>query len=152
MITWFKSLSTVWKIVVLAGVLVAAVLVYDAFTGGLSDVKSWWNNKQYEQTMAQVQKLEDENKLLRAEKAEYEKQAADRAAKDAVYENIEKNLDARGKAEIQKLDEALAEQDKIEAITGQPTDAFTRCERTKAKMIALGSKTAPEINCNEINR
>lgn len=146
---WWNSLSTIWKAVVIGVVLVVSIFIYDFFTGSISGVESWWNNKQYEQRMEKVEALEKENETLRAEKKEAERQAIEAKAREALFVPREENLTAREKKELQKLDEALAEQDREEAITALPTDKVTRCERTKQKMLDRGIQIAKEINCNE---
>lgn len=149
MINWFKNLSATWKVVVLAATLLAMVFIYDSFTGGLSLVRGWAFDKQSAVREKQVNDLLKEREALIAEKKEYVRQAVEAKAKEAFFEERGKALDAKSKAELDKLNQALEQQAKEEEITSLPTDAFTRCERTKAKMIALNIKSAQEINCNE---
>jgi hypothetical protein len=106
-------------------------------------------DKQYTERMAEVDKLTKENDVLKAQKAELEKQAIESKAKEAIFTEREKALDAQTKAQLDKLDEALAQQDKEDAETAQPIDNYTRCERTKQKMLSLNIPSAKEINCDE---
>lgn len=149
MLEKWKSLGTIWKVVIIAGFIVLAVIVYDLTLSGTSSIKSWMNDRAYAERMEQVEKLTKEIEVLRAEKKEYERQAMEAEAKEAIFKEREKNLDAKTKAELQKLEEALAQQDKEDAVTAQETDSFTRCERMKAKMVSLNIKSAGEINCAE---
>jgi hypothetical protein len=146
---WWNSLSTIWKILLIVGVLIVGIFIYDKITGGISGIESWWDNKAYQERMQKVEELSAENVKLREEKKELERLAVESKAKEAVFAEMEKNLNAKQKAELDKLNDALAEQDKEEAITAEPTDSKTRCERTKQKMLDRDIKSAKEINCNE---
>lgn len=150
--TKFTSLSIIWKIVIIVAIFVGVVLVYDAATGGWSDFKGWMFDREYAARMEKIDQLTKENDALRAEKKEYEKQAVEAKAKEAVFDARQKDLDAKTKAELKKLDDALAAQDAVEATTEQSTDAYDRCVRTKQKMIELGIKSAGEMNCNEFQK
>lgn len=146
---WWNQLGTIWKVVIIAALLIIGVIIYDRVSEAWSDYKGGQYEERYQQREAENKKLEEENIKLRERNAQIDKQLTDLELKNQVLESSKINLDKKQQEEITKLDEALAAQDAEEARTAQPTDARTRCERTKQKMIELGSKTAMEINCNE---
>lgn len=150
MLNWFKGLSTLWKVVVIVIALAIGLYIYDSFTGGISDLKGWLFDKNYTANMQQVDALTQENAVLRAQKEEAEKQAIESKAKEAVYEDKLKVLDAQTKAELDKTNQALAQQAQEEAQTAQPIDNHTRCERTKQKMLDLNIPAAKEMNCDNV--
>lgn len=152
MIAWFKSLSLTWKLILIAGILILAVFIYDRFTGGLSDLKGWIFDKAFAERMAKIDELTKANDTLRAQNVEYQKQIVADEAKFAVLGEQDKALDAKQQAELAKVDEALKQQDQEEAITAQPIDDYTRCQRTKDKMIALGIKSAGGVNCEKYKK
>jgi cell division protein FtsB len=149
MLTWFKSLSLTWKIILGVAILIAAFLIYDWITGGISDLKGYIFDKESAARMAQVEQLTQENAVLRAQKDEAEKQAVESKAKEAVFESRNKDLDAKTRADLEKTNLALQQQAQEEAVTAQPIDNYTRCERTKQKMLDLNIPAAKEMNCNE---
>jgi hypothetical protein len=144
---WFTGLGLFAKIALIAGIIIAAVFIWDFLTGGLSDVKGYINDKVYEQRMKKDADWQKEVDQLRLEKQELVKQAVEAKAKEAFFEEREKELSAKSQQELQKLEEALKAQDAVEAETAQETDAYTRCERTKQKMLQENIKSAQEINC-----
>jgi hypothetical protein len=146
--SWWNGLSTLWKIVLVVAVIIAAIFIWDRISEAYSDYKGDQYEKRYEERMAKVDAIEKENVALRERNAQIDKELVELRAKDQILETNEKALGEKAKQELAKLDEALAAQDAEEARTAQPTDSFTRCERVKQKMIDLGSKTAKEITCN----
>ena len=150
MITWFKGLSTLWKVVAIVVVLIVAVLIFDAFTGYVSDFKGWLFDRNYTANMQQIDALTQENAALRAEKQEAERQAVESKAKEAIFEDKIKTIDAKTQAEIDKTNQALEQQAQEEAQTAQPIDNHTRCERTKQKMLDLGIPAAKEMSCDNV--
>lgn len=149
MLNFWNSLSTLWKVVLIIAVIIFGIIVYDSLTGGISDLRSWVFDKQSSSLEKKNDELSKQVEQLRAEKADLEKQAIEAKAKEAVFEEREKALDSKTKDELNKLDQALAEQDREEAITAQPIDSYTRCTRTKEKLLAQNIKSAGEINCEE---
>lgn len=148
---FWNSLGLWGKIALIAGTVILLVLLYDLFTGGLSDIRGKIFDRHYAERMQQVDKLEKENDELRRQKAELEKKAIELAAKDAIYESKDKELDSKVKQEVNRLDDALAQLEKEEAVTEQPTDAYTRCVRVKQKMLAMTPPvtSASSINCED---
>jgi hypothetical protein len=147
---WFKNLSVLGKTITIAVILIVVLFILSFVGGWTSNVKSWWNDKQYEETMkkdAEYQKIIDD---LKAKNLELDKKIVETEAKNQILLETDKNLEAKANAETEKLAEALAAQDAEEARTAESIDNRTRCERVKAKMIALGSKTAKEINCEQV--
>jgi predicted negative regulator of RcsB-dependent stress response len=150
MINWFKNSSIAVKLIVV-GVVIVALLFILSFVGGWSSgVKSWWNDRQYEKTMEKDAEYQKTINDLKAKNVELDKKLVEAVAKNEILVQTDKNLEAKAKAEQAKLDEALSAQDAEEARTEESIDNRTRCERVKAKMIALGSKTAGEINCEQV--
>jgi len=144
---WLKNLNTFWKIVLGIAVLVLMLGIYDLFTGQIRDFKNWVFDRNMAKIEKQNEELFAENERLRVEAKiaaeNAEKLELEIKAKDTILEN----LNAKSKAELDKLEKALEQQDKIEAETNQPTDPYTRCLRVKEKMIALGSAAAKDIVC-----
>lgn len=149
MIAWFKSLSTIWKIILIAAIFVLAIFIYDRFTGGISDLKGWIFDRQTAANMAKVDELTKANDVLRAQNVELEKKIVADEAKFAVLGQQDKELTTKQQAELAKTDQALQQQAQEEAITEQPIDNYTRCERTKQKMLDLGIKSARSMNCEQ---
>lgn len=146
---WFKNLGLLGKVLVIGGIL-ALVLFIASFVGGWSSgIKGWFYDKAYEERMAKVDALDAENKELRAKNLELDKRIVEAETKTQVLLETDKNLEAKAKAEVAKLDEALAAQDAEETRTAEDIDAYTRCIRVKQKMIDLGSKTARSIDCEK---
>ncbi len=147
--TKFLGLPLVTKILIIAGILIIGLWVFDSFTGKISDLKGYLFNQRATTRTAEEIRLENENILLRAEMVQAKKDALEEKGKRIIYEEKDKNLESKASAEVAKLDKALEQQAEEEKITAEPVDDLTRCERVKAKMIALGSNTARSIDCNE---
>lgn len=146
----FWETAQLWKKVLLGAALVFAVITVLDFTGYVqAGIKSWVFEFAYKERMKKIEELQKENDKLRKEMVELEKLALEIRAKDAVLEYRQRQLDAKTKEELERLDMALEDQAREEAITQLPVDNRTRCERLKAKMLALKIKAAEEIDCNE---
>ena len=147
---WFKNLSTIWKIVLIAGIFVIALFIYDLTTGGISDLKGWMFDRRSAERTAENEKLTKENDALRAENVELEKKIVADEAKYTILVGQDKELTAKQQEALAKTDQALQQQAQEEAITAQEIDNHTRCVRTKEKMVALGIPHAKEMNCDEV--
>lgn len=146
---WWNSLSTFWKVVLVAFVLIVAIFIWDRITGGISDFKGWMNDRAYKERMEKDAEYEKQIAELKAKNIELDKKIIESEAKAAILEQNDKELSEKAKQELAKLDQALAAQDAEEARTAEPTDAYTRCVRTKQKMLELGIASAKEINCED---
>lgn len=147
---WFKSLSTVWKVILLVAALVVAVLIFDAFTGKVRDLKNWMFDRKQAQIEQQNKELAEKNAVLEKQiqgyLVEIEKGKVREQAIDAELEKKGGQIVANKEATDKALDEVYKE----EEITAQPTDAKTRCLRVKQKLIAQNIKSAGEIDCEKI--
>jgi regulatory protein YycI of two-component signal transduction system YycFG len=148
---WFKNLGLLGKGLVIAGILVVVLFILSFVGGWSSGIKGWFYDKAYEERMAKVDTLEKENAELRAKNIEIDKKLVDSEARGAILEANDKAFTEKQKQELAKLDQLLKEQDAVEAQTAQPTDAYTRCVRTKEKMLALTPPiaAAKDINCED---
>lgn len=144
---WWTGLTTTWKIVVVVAFLIIAVFIWDRFTGGISDIKRYLNERAYQERMAKDKEYEDRIKELEAKNAELDKKLVESEMRASILEENDKALSQKTEEELAKLEAALKEQEAVEANTALPTDGYTRCNRLKQKMIELGSETAKEINC-----
>ena len=149
MLEKLKNLSLTWKLIIAVVIVIIGLFIFDAFTGQVRDWKNWvFDNRQAKLEESNA-KLEAENAQLRKEAEDAVKSAIAAKAKEAVFDEREKNLDAKTKDQLKKTEQALEEQAEEEAVTLQPTDDFTRCTRTKEKMLALGVPAAKNITCEE---
>jgi uncharacterized protein (DUF3084 family) len=155
---WAKilSLSTPVKIALGIVILVVGLFIFDAFTGYVRNFKNWAFDRHQAQIEQQNQELLNENKLLREDNAQLRveqtdlvKKAVEAKAREAVFEEREKNLDTKTKQELAKTDAALKQQDVIEQQTAQDTDVYTRCVRTKEKLLAQNIPSAKNIRCED---
>jgi len=147
--TKFWALSTPIKIGIAIVILVLGLWIFDSFTGKVRDFKNWMFDRQQAKIEQQNEQLLAENAKLREEAKAAVQAAIAAKAKEAVFDEREKALDAKTKDQIAKTEKALEQQAQEEAVTAQPTDDFTRCERTKDKMLKLGVASAKNINCEE---
>lgn len=147
---WFKSLSNIWKVVVIVAALLVAIFLFDKANEYYRDAKDWMFDRGQAKIEKQNEEILAENAKLRAEAEADAKAAVEREAKLAVLDKDEKALDAREKKELEIMDKALEAQDAEEARTAEPTDAYTRCVRAKEKAIALGSKFAHKMACENV--
>lgn len=147
MLEFLKNLSLPVKIAAAIVILLLGIWIFDLSTGKVREWKNDWFDSKQAQVEKQNEELLAENIRLRTEAEaavkNAEKLQLEVTAKDVALEE----LNARSKAELDKLDKALKHQDKVEAETAQPTDAYTRCVRFKQKALELGSTTAKEIDC-----
>ena len=146
----FWALSTPVKLIIGVVILVLGLWIFDAFTGKVRDFKNWAFDRRQAQIEQQNQQLLDENAKLRAEQKVLVDQAIAAKAKEAIFTEKEKALDAKAKDELAKTDAALKEQDRVEQETATPTDAYTQCIRTKEKLLALKLPSATKINCEDL--
>ena len=148
MLQTFNALKLGWKLLIIAIVLGLGLFFLDKFTGVISNYRSARFDANEKATMERVEKLEKEAEVLRAQKAEFEKRAIEAEAKNAIFENRDKELSAQDLQLQLKTNQVLEEVRREEAITSVPTDAYTRCTRTRAKLLERGIKSAEVINCD----
>ncbi len=143
---WTK-LSIFWKLVIVVVFLVLIIFTWDKLTGGISSLKGWMNDKAYEERMEKDADYEKQIAEIKTKNIELDKKLIESEAKAGILEQNDKALTEQTKQELAKLDQALAAQDAEEARTAEPVDAYTRCIRTKQKMLDLKIASAQEINC-----
>lgn len=148
MMQMFSALKLGWKIFIIAIILGIGIFFLDKFTGVISNYRSARFDAQEKATMEKVTKLEKEAEVLRAQKNEFEKRAVEAEAKNAIFENRDKELSAQDLQLQLKTNQVLEEVRREEAITSIPTDAYTRCVRTRQKLLERGIKSAEGINCD----
>src|SRR4051812_45521922 len=95
MLQTFSALKIGWKIFIIAILLGVSLFVLDKFTGVISNYRSAKYDANEKATMEKVANLEKENEALRAQKQEFEKRAVEAEAKNAVFENRDKELSAQ---------------------------------------------------------
>lgn len=159
MITWIKNLSVSGKILLAVGVLILAVIIFDASTGYMREFHNWMFDRQQakiEQKNKELevsnQQIRDENIKLRAEQNTLVKQALEVKAKEAVLNDREKSLDTKTKEQLAKTEQALKQQEQEERVTAEPIDDYTRCLRARDKMLALKIPAAKNMTCEEYNK
>ncbi len=148
--TKFKALSLTWKLILIGAVLVVALLIFDASTGYVRQFKNYMFDRRQAQIEQQNTELLAQNEKLRAEQKVLVEQAIAAKAKEAIFAEREKALDAKSKDELAKTNQALEEQSKVEAETAEPTDPYTQCVRTKEKLMVLKLPSATKINCEDL--
>lgn len=149
MIEWFKGLSKLWKAVVLVGILIVGVLILDSFNGYLSSAKNWVFDRNIAKIEQKNKALEEENSKLRQDILIYKTKAEEA---DIKAKALDAQIDKVGGQILvvrENTEKALEEVKKEEEITDQTIDAYSRCVRTKEKLVALKIKSAGEIDCNE---
>jgi hypothetical protein len=146
----FNALSITWKIAIGVVLLAVVILIFDATTGYVRQGKNWLFDRQQAKIEAENTKLLEENEKLREENrgflVEIEKLKVKEKVVDEQIEKIGGQLEKNKEA----TEQALEEVNKEIAETNLPTDARTRCERLKAKLIERKISSAKDIQCNEI--
>ena len=100
MIEWFKKLSATWKIGLALIAFLIAIFIFDSFTGYVREAKNYIFDRDMAKIEQQNQQLLDENAKLRSEQQELIKQATEAKAKEAVFEDRAKNLDAKTRKKV----------------------------------------------------
>jgi hypothetical protein len=156
--TW-KSLTFFWKLVI--GFILIFVLFWatDRLHGGWASIKKNLYDKNEAATMAEVQELKAANEKIRLENAalkqqftDSEKRALEAETKNQIFEARIEQLGGQAIAEQLKTEKVLEELKREEAITNQPVDNRTRCERTRTKLLERGIQSAANINCDQYSR
>lgn len=147
MLSRFWALSIPLKVIIIAGILVVGIWILDATTGYVSDVKSWMFDKKQEQTDKRIADLEKQNEELRKQKLEFEIKAEQAELREEAITKKASEKTVALQQEKDRINQVLEELKDEEAITAMDTDAYTRCIRTRAKLIERNIKSAQDINC-----